>query len=451
MSTDIAVQASPQSTAIGFGTSHDFEFTQRAAKALANSTLVPEAFRAVVVEKRGRDKNAKENPNAIPNCIIALNMAQRMGADPLMVMQNLYVVEGRPSWSAQFVIAAVNACGRFSPLRFDISPPGDEREVHYETVRWENGQRHAIKASCKIREQSCRAWAIEKATGERLEGPLVTMAMAEAEGWIGKNGSKWQTMAEVMLRYRSASFFGKLYAPDLLMGLQTSDEISDMVDITPAASQAATLSAIDPDLPSRPARAQFVERDDDAGADTTGNAEEEDSVAVYAVPMITGEIEEIEGADDAITALLKTADEIVKTDGRFMDWLGAAKPAIDAIHDAEGPRSDNARRLHAGIEAYRQDWEELQKRGQATAGGDAPKAGKPKSIERYKFQPLPGKGDAKSDLSAMDFAHEMREALAGAPKADREKLAQLNGGAMKRLHEEEMGLSDGLMNVMGLA
>ena len=37
--------------------------------------------------------------------LIAQNMARRMGADLLMVMQNLYVVHGRPGWSAQFLIA----------------------------------------------------------------------------------------------------------------------------------------------------------------------------------------------------------------------------------------------------------------------------------------------------------------------------------------------------------
>ncbi len=89
--------------------------------------------------------------------------------------------------------------------------------------------------------------------------------------------------------------------------------------------------------------------------------------------------------------------------------------------------------------------------GPALADGITTAGSKPRSIERYKFQPLPGKGSVKSDLSAMDFAHEMREALATLNKADREKLAQLNGGAMKRLHEEEQALSEGVMNVMGAA
>jgi len=58
------------------------------------------------------------------------------------------------------------------------------------------------------------------------------MDMAVAEGWFGKAGSKWQTMPEVMLRYRAASFFGKLYAPELLMGIQTAEEIHDTIDLS---------------------------------------------------------------------------------------------------------------------------------------------------------------------------------------------------------------------------
>jgi hypothetical protein len=215
-------------TTVGFSNSASFEFTKRAAQAVAHSTLVPEQFRVSVINKRTRQ--FEENPNAIPNCIIALNMAQRMGADPLMVMQNLYVVEGRPSWSAQFVIASINACGRYSPLRFDLSPEGEPRVITYEASKWVKGTKVFEEATCTIKDRTCRAWAIEKETGERLDGPEVSMAMAEAEGWLGKNGSKWQTMPEMMLRYRAASFFGRLYAPELLMGLSTQEEAAEVVD-----------------------------------------------------------------------------------------------------------------------------------------------------------------------------------------------------------------------------
>lgn len=157
----------------------NFELAQRQAKAMSMSTFVPEAYKG-----------------DIANCLIALEIAHRIGASPLMVAQNLHIIHGRPSWSSQFIIAALNSCGRFSPLRF------------------------------KMTEDGCVAWATDK-EGEVLEGPEVTMEMAKVEGWSTKNGSKWKTMPALMLRYRAAAFFGRLYAPDVLMGMHTVDEVED--------------------------------------------------------------------------------------------------------------------------------------------------------------------------------------------------------------------------------
>lgn len=223
---------SDQSAAItmGFGSASSFELMQRAARLLAASTLVPAQYRQFNEKKRGSEIDIIENPGAIANCVVALNMAQRMRADPLMVMQNLYVVEGRPSWSSQWIIAAINGCGRFSPLRFELTDLG-EKEVEYSVTEWVDRQRVNKKLKTTIRNWQCVAWAIELATGDRVDSPKVSMEMAVKEGWYGKSGSKWQTMEEVMLRYRTASFFGKLYAPELLMGMQSVEEAQDIMTL----------------------------------------------------------------------------------------------------------------------------------------------------------------------------------------------------------------------------
>lgn len=219
----------PPETPLSFFSAGGLDLMQRAATMLSCSTLVPTAYRNVILDKK--TNQMIKNDSALSNCVLALNMAQRIGADPLMIMQNLYIVEGRPGWSSQFVIASINACGKFSPLRFKMEDLG-EKEVEWRTTRWvdgPNGKRVPREEThkAKIRNRACTAWAIEKATGDKIEGPTVSMETAVAEGWFGKNGSKWQTMPEVMLRYRAASFFGKLYAPELLMGLQTAEEVRD--------------------------------------------------------------------------------------------------------------------------------------------------------------------------------------------------------------------------------
>lgn len=238
--------AKPNDAPMSLLTGQGFDQIQRVAKALSASTLVPVQYRAFAeVKEYGKVVGHNPNPAGLPNCIVALNMAQRMGADPLMVMQNLYVIEGRPSWSSQFIIASINSCGRFSPLRFDLSEPGKEQEITYSATVWKNKQKVDEQRKAKIRHQTCRAWVIEKETGDRLDGPLVSIQMAIDEGWLTKNGSKWLTMPEIMLRYRAASLLGRLYAPELLMGLQTREEVEDYIDAQRDASGAYAVDVND--------------------------------------------------------------------------------------------------------------------------------------------------------------------------------------------------------------
>lgn len=177
-----------------FSDSEAFATGQRMASMLAKSQLVPKIFQ-----------------NNIPDTVIALELAQRIGASPLMIMQSLYIVHGKPSFSASFIIAALNASGRISPLRFDLSAPMEK----------------SLPDGKKYMDRTCTAWAIERGSGERLEGPPVSIEMARREGWFEKSGSKWQTMPELMLRYRAATFFGRLYAPDILMGMRAQEELMD--------------------------------------------------------------------------------------------------------------------------------------------------------------------------------------------------------------------------------
>ncbi len=250
--------AKPSDAPMSLLTGQGFDQIQRVAKALCASTLVPAQYRAFSEKKEfGKVVGYEPNGAGLPNCIVALNMAQRMGADPLMVMQNLYVIEGRPSWSSQFIIASINSCGRFSPLRFEMSEPGKEQEISYQATVWKNKQKVEETRKAKIRHQTCRAWVIEKETGDRLDGPTVSIQMAIDEGWLTKNGSKWLTMPEIMLRYRSASLLGRLYAPELLMGLLAREEVEDFIqaDRDESGTYAVDMNDLrnrDPEPPSVP-------------------------------------------------------------------------------------------------------------------------------------------------------------------------------------------------------
>lgn len=213
--------------------SQGFELAQRAARMLASSSLVP-----------------KEYQGNLANCVIALNMAYRLGADPIMVMQNLVIVHGRPTWSSQFLISTVNTCGRFTALRYEFF--GEKG-----TDGW-----------------GCRAWAVEKTTGEKLVGTDITIGMAKDEGWYGKNGSKWKTMPQQMLMYRAGSWWARAYAPELSMGLHTAEEAADIIDVNPDGSYTVSQQSLSTDdLRQAPAKpAEVVE---EAGSDVQAAPEEE--------------------------------------------------------------------------------------------------------------------------------------------------------------------------------
>ena len=176
----------PTSNTSVFSNIESFENAQRIAKMLSSSSLVP--------------KDYKGN---IPNTMIAMEMSNRIGISPFMVMQNMDIIHGKPSWSSTFVIAVLNSCGRFSPLRFE----------------WE-GEKGTPDYGCKA--------VATDLNGQKIEGALVSWKMVKSEGWLDKSGSKWKTMPDQMFMYRAASFFGRIYAPDLLKGMHSVDEINDV-------------------------------------------------------------------------------------------------------------------------------------------------------------------------------------------------------------------------------
>lgn len=164
-----------------------FETAVRGAAALSQSTLVPTQY--------------QRRPD---NCLIAIDMANRMGMSPLFVMQNLYVVNGKPSWSGQACKTLIENCGRFERV---------------ETIY--TGDKGTDNRGCYLR-------AIRRLTGETIDGVEVTVDMARKEGWYDKSGSKWKTMPELMLAYRAAAFFARVHCPEALMGMSTVDEQQDI-------------------------------------------------------------------------------------------------------------------------------------------------------------------------------------------------------------------------------
>ncbi len=204
MSQEIVKQHS-QVTQFNFFDPEAFTTIQRVCNMFAASELVPAMYRVT-------QDNPKEK--AIANCMIALETAHRIGASPLMVMQNMYIVHGQPAWSAKFLTATVNGCGRYNSIKYKWKQNGTVKFGNDDVENWE-----------------CIAYTNEKGSDEVLESIPVDIAMAIKEGWYGKKGSKWPSMPKLMLQYRAVTFWTRAYAPELSMGIRPEDEIRDYEDI----------------------------------------------------------------------------------------------------------------------------------------------------------------------------------------------------------------------------
>ena len=173
----------------------------RLAERYADSDMVPQSY--------------KGKPN---NCFVALELASRMDVSPVLVMQNLYIVQGKPSWAGQACKALIDGSGKFADSEYVlVGNPADDT--------W-----------------GCYLQAVNVKTGKLVKGSTVTMKLAKDEGWLNKNGSKWKTMPEQMMKYRAAAFFARTECPEVLMGFQTADEVQDVNGAEKTASEKITIS-----------------------------------------------------------------------------------------------------------------------------------------------------------------------------------------------------------------
>lgn len=192
-----------------FGNADAFDHAQRVCKVLTASNIVP-----------------KQYQGNMPNALVAYEIAVRTGKSVFMVMQNLDIIQGSPSWSSKYVISAINSCGRFTPLKFEYENRG-EKIVNYTISVGTYPNKTKQDKQIKVHDIACYAYAYD-GDGKLIKGPIVSIEMAVKEGWYTKSDSKWQTMPEMMLSYRAAKFFGNLHIPDVLMGMMTSDELEDI-------------------------------------------------------------------------------------------------------------------------------------------------------------------------------------------------------------------------------
>lgn len=163
----------------------EFSDNWRMATQLAKSTIIPQTYQ-----------------NKPENVIVAIGMAQKLGLDPFTIMQNLNIIKGKTSWSGSFCRTLIEKSNKYTNLQLIFV-----------------GQKGTDTYGCYMQ-------GVNKETGETIKGPEVNMKMAKAENWT--SNTKWINMPELMLSYRATSFFARVYVPEALNGVQTTEEMEDI-------------------------------------------------------------------------------------------------------------------------------------------------------------------------------------------------------------------------------
>ena len=172
----------------------------RAAQMLSQTSIIPQSYQ-----------------NKPQDCFVAIEMANRMGVSPMVVMQNMYVVKGKPSWAGQACTMLINSCGKFKDVK------------------------HIYTGEKGKPNRGCYVTATRISDGSQVDGVEVTMQMAQSEGWT--SNSKWRNMPELMLAYRASAFFARVYCPEAMMGVQTAEEVYD-ADSTPINAATSLTAAL---------------------------------------------------------------------------------------------------------------------------------------------------------------------------------------------------------------
>ncbi|HDR9029925.1 TPA: hypothetical protein QDB14_004147 [Burkholderia vietnamiensis] len=352
-------------------TERGFMLANRIAKAYASSDAVPAQFRSHNLKKVGREEHWVENPSAIGNCLVAIEVARAVRMSITAVMQNADMIEGKLRWSGKFVIAAINASGRFTPLRFQMVNRGRIKATYKEKTGWDNEARKPIftEREVEVDDVECIAWALPKGVPEPrvtsddlrrfpgrmldlykslgmpvIESAPVTMKMVVEEGWYGKAGSKWQTeMRALMFQYRAGSFFGNIHAPDIVMGMgRTTEEEVDVVDVNADGSYTVNRTTLD-ELRDRAPAAEEVPRasarETPAAASTAADAEDTPPASDASVPPAADGQQS--GFEFDATGLVRGIREDIES-AKTPEDLDLARSAISGVPDETAKAELNA-------------------------------------------------------------------------------------------------------------
>jgi len=183
-----------------------FEHYQRIATVMANSSLVPAHLKGA------------GSGEAVSNCFLVVELADRWGMSPFAVAQASFVVQGKIGFEGKLIAAAIE-----KKLGFKLS--------------------HAFTGNVGTPE---RGITLTSPDGRSISGTV--------KQWQTTN-SMWKSQPDDQLIYRGTRQWCRRHEPGIILGIYSVDEIEDIGarqaprDITPAKPKAVLLD-VPADIPN---------------------------------------------------------------------------------------------------------------------------------------------------------------------------------------------------------
>lgn len=156
---------------------------------------------AVIMAKSGLMPKGLQTPEAV---CVAVQMGLEVGLTPMQAVQNIAVINGRPSVWGDAGLALVEASGKLEDFK--------------ETIEEKNG---TVTATC---------WAKRKNRPTPVERTFTTIDAKNA-GLAGKD--IWKQYPKRMTQMRARWWVLKDLFADVLKGLKSAEEMDDIIDVTP--------------------------------------------------------------------------------------------------------------------------------------------------------------------------------------------------------------------------
>lgn len=198
MTSELQTADKKESTEITTRQNMGFTELMQAARTFAKSSIVPTAYR-----------------NKPDDAFVALEWGMELGMKPMASLQNIYVVNGRPTLSAQSMAGLIKSRPDYRGLVFESSP---------------------TKAKATIK-RAIIDGSIETHTGE------FTFEQANKAGLTGKDN--WKNYPQQMLEARALAFAVRKAFPDVFAGIYVKEEAQDfdnVRDVTPIGDAAPIVS-----------------------------------------------------------------------------------------------------------------------------------------------------------------------------------------------------------------